>query len=79
MDGPGKGGTGSTGTPAKETSNKKVENSPPSISNIDHTNIQPTNDPVRNKCREMIQTSLSVDVGKYSSQMISLMAARVEG
>ena len=55
------------------------QESPPKNSSGVESSIQPTADPIRNKCREMIQNSLTVGPEKYSSQMVSLMAAKVEG
>lgn len=54
------------------------QESPPKNSSGVESSIQPTADPIRNKCREMIQNSLTVGPEKYSSQMVSLMAAKVE-
>ena len=41
--------------------------------------IQPTADPSRNKCRELLQKALMVDKDKYQPQFVSLMAAKIEG
>lgn len=76
MDGPGKpaGGGGSV------QDSVRPRDSPPSTNDgYREGHIQPTADPVRNKCREMIQTALNVEPEKYNIAMVSLMAAKVEG
>lgn len=72
-------GNSSSGKSSSNSGQSEKVASPPKPSVSSESAIQPTNDPVRNKCREMIQNSLNVDKDKYSSNMVSLMAARVEG
>jgi len=40
--------------------------------------VQPTNDPVRDNCRKLLRQALGTEKGKYSDNMIALMAARLE-
>ena len=77
MDGPKGGGGGGGSNNARSDSTSQRE-SPPKSDNLAGS-IQPTNDPVRNKCREMIFNSLNVEPEKVNIQFVSLMAAKVEG
>ena len=76
MDSQGNGAAKTSGNSAAQSERAA---SPPKTSGASESAIQSTSDPVRNKCREMIQNSINVDKDKYSANMVSLMAARVEG
>lgn len=74
----GKDSTSESNSQAKQVEKKKVQKPEPVKAKVTPMVVQPTNDEVRIKCRDMIMRGLSVDITEDQKEVCEALSAAIE-